>query len=231
MRGTPERRYLRGMSEQPSNLLVVDFVADYVCPWCWIGRYRLEEALNHLRQTRPSLTVRISLRPFELNPDMPAEGMTRDAYAISKFGSRDAANSLWARVASVAKLDGLDIQFETITHQPNTLDAHRLVAWAGTKGRGLALSARLYPAFFREGADLGNRATLAQLAGDVGLPVAEADAFLASDVGVDDTRRMIEAGQKGGIDGVPVYIFNRKTSVIGAQPLDRLHEAIDQALA
>jgi predicted DsbA family dithiol-disulfide isomerase len=212
------------------NGLIIDFVADYVCPWCWIGRYRLELALNHLRQEQPTLPVRISQRPFELNPDMPAEGMDRDAYAASKFGSVEAAQGLWARVASVAAMDGLEIKFDTITRQPNTLNAHRLVAWAGTKGRGLALSARLYPAFFREGADLGDLATLAQLAGEVGLPMGEATGFLASDIGIDDTRRMLDAAQNGGIDGVPVYIFNRKTSVIGAQPLERLLEAMGQAL-
>ncbi len=219
------------MSELPPNLLVVDFVADYVCPWCWIGRYRLEEALNHLRRTKPDLAVRISLRPFELNPDMPPEGMDRVAYAGAKFGSVERAQALWARVASVAAMDGLEMAFDTISRQPNTIDAHRLVAWAGTRGRSLALSARLYPAFFREGADLGDKATLAGLAAEVGLSREDAAAFLASDSGIEDTRRMEEAGRKGGIDGVPVYLFNRKTSVVGAQPLDRLLEAIDQALA
>lgn len=219
------------MSELPPNFLVVDFVADYVCPWCWIGRYRLEEALNHLRETKPDLAVRISLRPFELNPDMPPEGMERVAYAEAKFGSVERAQAMWARVASVAAMDGLEMKFEDIGRQPNTIDAHRLVAWAGTKGRGLALSARLYPAFFREGADLGDKDILASLAAEVGLPRDEAAAFLASDTGVEDTRQMEEAGRRGGIDGVPVYIFNRKTSVIGAQPLDRLLEAIDQALS
>jgi predicted DsbA family dithiol-disulfide isomerase len=212
------------------NGLIIDFVADYVCPWCWIGRYRLELALSHLRQEHPTLAVRISLRPFELNPDMPAEGMAREEYATAKFGSVEAAQGVWGRAASVGAMDGLDMQFETITRQPNTLDAHRLVAWAGTKGRGLALSARLYPAFFREGADLGNPATLAALAADIGLPQGEATEFLSSDAGTEDTRRMMEAGQKGGIDGVPVYIFNRKASVIGAQPLERLLEAMGQAL-
>jgi predicted DsbA family dithiol-disulfide isomerase len=211
--------------------LFVDVVSDVVCPWCYIGKRKLETALARLRADEPGLAPTVRWHPFELNPDLPVEGIARAAYLEKKFGGKARAAEIYARVRAVGAEVGIAFDFDRIARQPNTRDVHRLIAWAQHRGEAGALVERLFRAYFIEGRWIGERAELAALAADSGLPGDEARATLASDAYRAEVEAEYREAQEAGITGVPFFIFNGRTAVSGAHDPDVLLEAIAAARA
>ncbi|WGF90036.1 DsbA family oxidoreductase [Marinivivus vitaminiproducens] len=208
--------------------VTIDVFSDVVCPWCLIGKRRLERALAALDGE-----VRAELRflPFELNPDLPKEGMARADYLAAKFGGPDRAEAVYERVVSAAASDGLELAFDRIARQPNTFDAHRLIAAAHGERVGPAVKDRLMQGYFQEGRDLGDPATLAELAAEAGMDRAVAEELLAGDAYADEVRAYEKAARDVGVTGVPFFILDGKLGVSGAQPPETLVDAIRQAVA
>ena len=210
--------------------VVVDLISDVVCPWCYIGKRKLEAALVKLGG-RPSQTgVAVRWHPFQLNPDIPREGIPRAAYLEAKFGGKARAGEIYARVKQAGGEMGIPFDFDRIARQPNTLDAHRLIAWAQKQGDPQArddLVERLFRAYFVDGRDIGNRAELARIAQDAGFPFEEARAMLASDRESSDVLAEDREARSVGVGGVPFFIFNGRTAVSGAHDPDTLLQALD----
>jgi predicted DsbA family dithiol-disulfide isomerase len=210
--------------------LFVDIVSDVVCPWCYIGKRKLEVALDRLRnEAGPMITVR--WHPFELNPDLPAQGMPREEYLRAKFGGKERANDIYARVRAIGAELAIAFDFDRIQLQPNTRDAHRLIAWAQQHGDANLLVERLFHAYFTEGRYLGAVDDLVALAADVGLPADQARAMLASPAHRVEVEAENREARDAGISGVPFFIFNGRTAVSGAHDPETLLEAITAARA
>ncbi|HXX86454.1 MAG TPA: DsbA family oxidoreductase [Casimicrobiaceae bacterium] len=214
--------------------LVVDIVSDVVCPWCYIGKRKLEAALFELETRAPGASIAVRWHPFQLNPDLPAEGVDRIAYLEAKFGSKARADQIYSRVKSVGAEVGIAFDFDRISRVPNTLDAHVLIAWAQQRGAGEAadtLVERLFRAFFIEGRLLGEREELVRIAAEAGLPEQETRSSLES----LPVRAEVEAEDREargvGIGGVPFFIFNGRTAVAGAHDPETLLKAITAARA
>jgi len=205
--------------------LVVDVVSDVVCPWCFIGKRHLEAALAGL----PDGAAAVRWHPFELNPDLPAEGVDRRGYLEAKFGGPARAAEIYARVREAGVRAGIAFDFEAIARQPNTREAHRLIAWSQAQGDAGPLVERLFRAYFVEGRFLGDRDTLAALAADTGLDADAARAWLASGQGTDAIEAAEARVRSLGIGGVPFFIFDGKVGLSGAQPPEAIREAIAQA--
>lgn len=193
-------------------MMLVEIFADFVCPWCWIGRRRLEQAL----QLRRDLPFEIAWRPFRLNPELPAEGMDRAAYLEAKFGRGDRIQGMHASMQRLGAELGLEFHFDRIQRTPNTLTAHRLVRLADRQSRADALAERLYAAYFRDGLDIGQTETLVELAEAAGLDRGEAKRFLDSDEELQTVAAM-DAVARQNINGVPFFVFDRRYSLAGAQ--------------
>lgn len=212
--------------------LSVDVVSDVVCPWCYVGKRKLESALAQLAQREPSLDVAVRWHPFQLNPDLPAAGIPRATYIATKFGGNRRAADIYARVTAVGAEVGIPFAFDRIELQPNTLDAHRLIAWAQQQahaartGAADALVERLFHAYFIDGKFIGDRDELARIAGEAGFDEAAAKAMLASNEGLVATRAEDREARDTGINGVPFFIFNGRTAVSGAHDPKTLLEAI-----
>jgi predicted DsbA family dithiol-disulfide isomerase len=218
-------------AERLAAALFVDVVSDVVCPWCYIGKRKLETALTRLRADEPGLAPTVRWHPFELNPDLPADGIPRAAYLENKFGGKARAAEIYARVRAVGTEVGIAFDFDRIERQPNTRDAHRVIAWAQQRGDAGALVERLFRAYFIEGRWIGEHDQLAALAADCGLPGDEARAMLASDAYRAEVQAEYREAQEAGITGVPFFIFNGRTAISGAHDPDVLLEAIAAARA
>jgi predicted DsbA family dithiol-disulfide isomerase len=206
--------------------LVVDVVSDVVCPWCFIGKRHLEAALAGLPDGAAAV---VRWHPFELNPDLPAEGVDRKGYLEAKFGGPARAAEIYARVREAGVRAGIAFDFEAIARQPNTREAHRLIAWSQARGDAGPLVERLFRAYFVEGRFVGDRDTLAALAADTGLDADAARAWLASGQGADAIGAAEARVRSLGIGGVPFFIFDGKVGLSGAQPPEAIREAIAQA--
>lgn len=214
--------------------LQIEIASDIVCPWCYIGKRRLEKALalfaaKYLDQSAP----RVSWLPFQLNPDLPAEGMSRANYLQRKFGSAD-GGGMYERVSAEGRKVGLDFDFPAITRQPNTLRVHALLVAALKSDESGALQAKLkealMKAYFCEGADLTQETMLLQIASHADMPL-EAAHFALRDAAVHQDIAAQEAElRRIGITAVPFFIINRSISVAGAQPPEALLAALEQAL-
>jgi predicted DsbA family dithiol-disulfide isomerase len=196
-----------------------------VCPWCYIGKRKLERALDELRAREPALDVAVRWHPFELNPDLPAEGIARRDYLEAKF-SADRAAEIYERVRAVGESVGIGFEFDRIVRQPNTRDAHRLVAWAQRAGDADALVEALFHAYFVEGRLLTDRGELAAIAAGAGLDREAAQALLASEAFRAEVEAQYREAQAAGIGAVPFFIFNGRTAVSGAHDPPTLLEAI-----
>lgn len=203
-------------------MLTIDVISDVVCPWCWIGKRRLEKALDG----RPA-TVR--WHPFQLNPDMPPEGIERRAYRIRKFGSWERSQELDAQVSAAGRGEGLAFNFDKQSHTPNTLDAHRVIWLAGEKGVQDAVAEALFKAYFTDGRNLSDRDTLAKVAAGARLNRSEVDELLAGDAGSDVVRAGEDNARHLGVSGVPFFIVNGKVALSGAQPPELFRQAFEQA--
>lgn len=206
--------------------LTIDVFSDVVCPWCFIGKRRLEKAIA----LRPDMPVEVRYRPYFLNPWVPREGMSRVDYLTTKFGSPERYEKIALRVAQAAANEGLTYNIGALARQPNTLDCHRLILWAGGIGKAAQVKQRLMEIYFSEGGDLSDRDVLAQAASDCGLDPVEVRNLLASDADVAAVERAAKSAQEAGIDGVPFYVFGNVLAVSGAQAPDYLAGAIERAV-
>ena len=205
--------------------LHVDVVSDVVCPWCYIGKKRLEGALKLV----DDVEVTVRWRPFFLNPWIPREGIDRDKYLEAKFGSADAYKGIASNVGQAAAAEGLEYNSAAISRQPNTTDCHRLIYWAEQIGRAGAMKQRLMDLYFKEGADLTDREVLVKAAADCGMDADLTRELLASDRDVDRVTQEAEQAKRAGIDGVPCFIFGGVLAVSGAQDPAYLAEAMARA--
>ena len=195
-------------------MIKLDIFSDPICPWCFIGKTHLDRAL----ESRPNHPFTIEWHPFQLNPEMPAGGMDRRAYLEAKFGGKDGAVRAYAPVVEHAEKAGLSINFEGIGRTPNTLDAHRLIHWAGIEQRQTPVVAALFKAYFVDGRDIGDKATLAELAGECGLDAAMTATLLAGEADADDIRARDAHARERGVTGVPTFILANQHVLTGAQP-------------
>ncbi len=202
----------------------IDVISDVVCPWCFIGKRRLEKALA----LKPEIPVEVHWHPYFLNDWIPREGIARSEYLTTKFGSPERYAGIAQRVSAAAAEEGLDYAMDKIDRQPNTLDAHRLIRWAEGMGKAAEMKQKLMDLYFTGGADLSNRAVLVQAAADVGLNADDIGEALASDQDVEEVEREAIAAKDAGIDGVPCFIFGGKLAVSGAQAPEYLAEAIER---
>lgn len=211
--------------------LHIRIVSDFICPWCFIGERRLMAAL---RDQPESADVAIEWLPFELNPDMPPEGIDRKSYRSLKFGSWERSQLLDRQMEVAAAGDDLAFDYPAITKTPNTFLAHRLMQFAQRRGGGTALASNLanalFSAYFERGKDIGDKETLISLAMGVGLGRAEVEAFLASDEGIEELRDIELRLRSSGVRGVPNFEFEGQV-VSGAQPIEVLSEALKSAAA
>jgi predicted DsbA family dithiol-disulfide isomerase len=210
--------------------LTIDVISDVVCPWCFIGRRRLGAALALLAQRRADVVPLVSWHPFQLNPELPREGVDRRAYLEAKFGSAGRIELVRERIGSIGNAVGIEFEFDRIAVQPNTLDAHRLVSWAQARGGAEDVLERLFRAYFLEGRNVGDRAVLAGVAGESGLDRDEASAMLASGELREEIAAMDRRVRELGVDGVPFFIFDGKVAVSGAQEPEALVDAMLQSL-
>jgi len=205
--------------------LAIDVFSDVVCPWCFIGKRRLEQAVA----LRPDIPVDVHYRPYFLNPWVPREGMSRVDYLTAKFGSPERYEKIALRVAQAAANEGLTYNIGALARQPNTLDCHRLILWGGRLGKAARVKQRLMEIYFSEGGDLSDRDVLVQAASDCGLDPVEVRALLASDADVAAVEQAAKSAQEAGIEGVPFYVFGNVLAVSGAQAPEYLAGAIERA--
>lgn len=206
------------------HALTIDVVSDVVCPWCFIGKRRLEKALA----LKPDIPVEVRFHPYFLNPWVPREGMPRNDYLTAKFGSPEKYKGIAGRVAAAAAEEGLTYAVDKMTRQPNTLDCHRLILWAQAEGKAPQMKQRLMELYFTEGADLSDREVLARAAADIGLDVDAIRGLLASDTDTDKVASAANAAKDAGIDGVPTFILGGVAAISGAQAPEVLANAIEQ---
>jgi predicted DsbA family dithiol-disulfide isomerase len=212
------------VSEKSSQPVTIDVVSDVVCPWCFIGKRRLEKALA----LKPDIPVEVRYHPYFLNPWVPREGMGRNDYLTTKFGSPERYHGIAGRVAAAAAEEGLTYAVEKMARQPNTLDCHRLILWAQSTGKAPAMKQRLMDLYFSEGADLSDREVLVKAAADLGMDAARVREMLASDADVERVTAAANAAKDAGIDGVPTFIIGGVAAVSGAQAPEMLAAAIEQ---
>ena len=204
--------------------VTIDVVSDVVCPWCFIGKRRLEKALA----LKPDIPVEVRFHPYFLNPWVPREGMSRDDYLTTKFGSPERYQGIAGRVAAAAAAEGLTYAVDKMKRQPYTLDCHRLILWAQSSGKAPEMKQRLMDLYFTDGADLSDREVLVQAAADVGMDAGRTRDMLASDADVARIESEANAAKDAGIDGVPTFILGGVAAVTGAQSPEVLANAIEQ---
>ena len=200
----------------------IDVVSDVVCPWCFIGKRRLEKAIA----LNPHIPVEVHWRPYFLNDWIPREGISREQYLTTKFGSPERYKGIAQRVAAAASAEGLTYAMDKISRQPNTLDAHRLIRWADGIGKAAEMKQTLMNLYFTEGSDLTDHSVLVKAAATVGLDAETIRKDLASDKDVAEVEQEALSAKEAGIEGVPCYIFGGKFAVSGAQAPEYLAEAI-----
>lgn len=205
--------------------LSIEVISDGICPWCFVGKRRLEKAL---KAVEGQYKTHITWRPFQLNPNMPKEGMERKAYRTAKFGSWEKSQALDAQVVAVGVTEGISFAFDRIQRTPNTFDSHRLIWLAQRKGIQDAVIEALFRSYFTQGLDISDRRILIDIASTEGLPSLEVEHFLESNSGIAEVQQEEAAVHQLGINGVPFFIINKKYRISGAQSGD-LVAAFDQA--
>ncbi|MCP9230287.1 DsbA family protein [Mesorhizobium sp. M0045] len=210
------------------NSITVDVVSDVVCPWCFIGQKRLDKAIAAV-----DIDVHIRWRPFQLDPTIPPEGKNRRDYMVAKFGSEQRIREIHARIEPLGEAEGISFAFDAIKVAPNTLDAHRLIRWAGTAGEAVQnrLVRRLFQLNFEEGANLGDHAVLIEAAREAGMDASVVETLLSTDADVEAVRTEIATASRMGISGVPCFLLEGKYAVMGAQDADTLADALRQVAA
>ena len=204
----------------------VDIISDTICPWCYIGKARLEKALAE----RPEIDFEIHWHPFQLNPDMPVQGMDRSDYLESKFGGPDGARAAYEPVKQAAYDEGLDLRFDMIPKTPNTIDSHRLVRWSKTAGVQDQIVTALFKAYFEDGEDVSDPEVLIQIAAENGMNATLVADLLDGDEDRDVVANEDKTARDMGVNGVPAFIFNDRFMVPGAQNPETLVNVIDKIL-
>jgi len=204
--------------------LTVEVISDVICPWCFIGKRRLEKAIATL-----GVPVNVRWHPFQLNPTMPKEGISRREYRIKKFGSWERSMQLDANIVAVGKDEGVLFDFDRMERTPNTLDAHRLIWLADKESVQDAVVEALFRAYFTEGRDISNRQTLIDVVAEAGLDRKRAEAVLNSEEGMDAIKDAGEQARRFRVGSVPFFIVNGEITMSGAQPPEVFLEAFRQA--
>ncbi|MFD2570336.1 DsbA family oxidoreductase [Spirosoma soli] len=207
------------------NPVQIDILSDLVCPWCYIGRRRLEDALTQI----PEVETQIHWQPFELFPQIPVSGVERHTHMAQVFGSARRRDAVFAEVARTGQAEGIDLRFDTILHSPNTFLLHRLLWKAGQQGYQDALAMALFKAFFTENRDLTQRTQLDTVLAPFGWSPTQLDQFLTSHEGAATVRHQQRLYRFAGITSVPTYIFNNQIMLVGAQPPEQFVKVITQA--
>lgn len=202
----------------------IDIVSDVICPWCFLGKRRLDKAIAAL----DGIAVDIHWRPFLLDASIPREGIPRETYLERKFG-RERLPGLHAPLKAAGEAEGIPYAFDKIAVTPNTLDAHRLIRWAHAPGKQHAMAERLFELYWLEGADVGSRDVLIKAAVEMGLDGALVSGLLDTEADLDAVIGEIDAAARIGITGVPTFIFANRYAVVGAQPAEILASAITRA--
>ena len=208
-------------------MIRLDIISDIACPWCYVGKAYLDRAL----ESRPDHPFLIEWHPFQLNPDMPKDGMDRRAYLEAKFGGKEGAVRAYAPLIGHAEAAGIELNLDRITRQPNTLDAHRLIHWAGLEGRQTAMVSALFRAIWRDGRDVGDPETLLDIAGEVGLDRQMMERLLGSDSDAEDISARDAHARERGVTGVPTFVIANQHVVQGAQPTETWIQIIDDVAA
>jgi len=209
---------------QPIQL---DVISDTICPWCYIGKRRLEQAIA----MRPDIAVDIRWRPYQLDPTIPDGGVDRRAYLENKFGGPDQAKEIYTRIKEAGDAEGLDFAFDKIKRTPNTIHSHRLIRWASNNGAQDAVVERLFQIYFLEGGDIEDRDTLTEVARQNGMDADLVHELLGGDADVELVQREIRTAQKIGVTGVPCFVFANTFGVMGAQSPEIIAESLDKAAA
>jgi predicted DsbA family dithiol-disulfide isomerase len=201
----------------------LDVFSDTVCPWCYVGKRRLERALR----ARPQPELGVRWRAFQLNPGMPADGMERRAYIEAKFGSAERARRIYDAVTAAGAGEGIAFAFDRIRRTPNTLQSHRLLRFAAGRDRQDEMLDELFHAYFEAGADIGDIGLLAELAEAAGLDGADTRRHLESDADRDAVVQEDQLARRQGINGVPCFIFNGRYALSGAQEPEAMFQLFD----
>ena len=211
-----------------TNTITVDVVSDVVCPWCFIGMKRLDRAI----EIASDVDVQVRWRPYQLDPTIPREGTPRRAYMLAKFGSEQKLKAIHDRIVALGEVEGIRFNFSAIETAANTMDAHRLIRWAGSpkspEGTQARAVRRLFELNFEEGRDIGSRAVLVELAAELGMDAPLVETLLSSPADEESLRAEINSAAQMGITGVPCYLLEGKYAVMGAQDADVLADAIRQ---
>ena len=197
-------------------MIRLDIFSDPVCPWCYVGKANLDRALGE----NPDHPFAIQWHPFQLNPDMPPEGVSKRAYLEAKFGGKGRVDAIHERLREVARAAGIDLDPEKPQKMPNTLDAHRLIHWAGIEGRQSEVVTALMRAYWVDGRDIGDPETLADIAAGQGMDGAATLRLLATDADAADLQARDEDARRKGVSAVPTFLVAQKYVVSGAQPTD-----------
>jgi predicted DsbA family dithiol-disulfide isomerase len=208
-------------------ILAVDVISDVICPWCFIGKRRLEKAVAALEDRHE---VRVRWLPFQLNPTMPKDGISRKEYRTQKFGSWERSLELDAKMVAVGETEGIQFALDRIERTPNTVNAHRLIWLAGQQECQDAIVEALFRAYFTEGRDISNRQTLNEVVADAGLERQRAEALLNSDEGMAAIKEAEGLSRRHGVDGVPFFIVNNEITLAGAQQPETFLDAFRQAI-
>ena len=207
-------------------MVKLDIISDPICPWCYIGKTNLDKALAQY----PDHPFTIEWHPFQLNPDMPADGMDRRAYLEGKFGGKEGAVRAYAPVAEHAEKAGAVINLEAIQRTPNTIDAHRLIHWAGIEGRQSFVVDLLFKAYFVDGRDISDHEVLADIADTAEMDAAAVSKLLASPADADDIRARDAHSRQMGVNSVPTFVVAHKHAVPGAQPPEMWAGVIEEIM-
>lgn len=217
---------MQDLQFNPARSLEIDIVSDVMCPWCYIGKRRLEKALAAL----PDIDFDVRWRPFQLDAAIPPEGMDRKEYLKRKFGD-SRGGQMYREIVRAGEQEGIAFGFERIARAPNTLDAHRLIRWATTTGHQHVVVEALFSAYFVEGRDIGSRDVLVGIGAAAGMDPELVGRLLEGDADREAVREEVQLAQRMGVSGVPCFILGGRYAVSGAQAPEILADAIRQAMA
>jgi predicted DsbA family dithiol-disulfide isomerase len=206
-------------------VIKIDIVSDVVCPWCYIGKRRIEKAMASLSG---DFDFAVSYLPFELNPQTPKEGFDQKEYLSGKFGGEEKYNQITAHVTNVALQEGLHFDFNKQHISPNTRDAHRVIWFAKKEGKQLAVKEAFMKAYFEDGVDLTQKENIIAVASSAGLDAVRIATLLDSNEGWQEVNQLEQQNHQRGISGVPFYIINNQYGISGAQPSDVFVKALTQ---
>ena len=194
-------------------MIQIDLFSDVICPWCYIGKRRMERALK----SREELSVEITWRAFQLNPEMPSTGIPREQYLILKFGDKTRAKAIYDNIQKAGDTEGLSFNFDNITHTPNTVLAHRLIGWSQKQNKSEDIVENLFKAYFVDGRNIGSMEILREIAIDTNLDANSFDEHFSNDDDLQEIHLETRYAYENGITGVPCFIFNKSFSITGAQ--------------